>query len=370
MKLTSLLLSSAAVLVAGSAFAADLPAKKAAPAAAVVACPAFGAGFFQLPGSDTCISFNGYMRAQMGFQSAADRAAAAGTAENLNAAYSNAASWRLNVDARSNTEIGVVRGYGRTSGAAVGQAYVQAAGFTAGLAGTWMGNAGGYIAPSFGSHTDSTQLSYSTALGGATLTVGVLNPGDNDRNSLNTGVAQMPDLMAKISLPLGGATLGLGVVSHETNGGTSGSETGYAVGATLGLSPAAGVSMGIEGAYSSGALGYLGTAGAASGIDSDILDVYDTNDSLVVAKANTGYVVSGYMSAAAGKGTLGLVASYTSLSNETTLVDVTGTSVELNYAISVAKGLTVTPAVAYMSGDDGVDSENTTIAILRIQRDF
>ena len=374
MKLTSLLLSSAAVLVAGSAFAADLPAKKAAPAAAVVACPAFGAGFFQLPGSDTCIKFSGYMRAQMGFQSATDKMSAAGaTNDNLYAAYSNAASWRLNVDARSNTEIGVVRGYGRTSGAAVGQAYVQAAGFTAGLAGTFMGNGGGLIAPAFGSHSDSTQLSYSTALGGATLTVGVLNAGDNDRNSTNTGVAQMPDLMAKISLPLGGATLGLGAVSHQTYGGTSGSESGYAVGATLGLSPAAGVSMGIEGAYASGALGYLGTAGAASGIDSDILDVYDTNDSLVVSKANTGYVVSGYMSAEVGKGTLGLVASYTSLSNETTLVDVTGTSVELNYALTVAKGLTVTPAIAYMTGEDSdttADSSNTTIAVIRIQRDF
>ena len=62
MKITSLLLSSAAVLVAGSAFAADLPAKKAAPAAAVVACPAFGAGFFQLPGSDTCIQLSGFVR--------------------------------------------------------------------------------------------------------------------------------------------------------------------------------------------------------------------------------------------------------------------------------------------------------------------
>jgi len=153
--------------------------------------------------------------------------------------------------------------------------------------------------------------------------------------------------MAKISVPLGGATLGLGVVSHETNGGTSGSETGYAVGATLGLSPAAGVSMGIEGAYAIGALGYLGTAGAASAIDSDILDVYDTNDALAVVKANTGYVVSGYMSAAVGKGTLGLVAAYTSLTNETTIVDVTGTSVELNYAWAVAKGLTITPAIAH-----------------------
>jgi len=367
MKLTSLLLSSAAVLVAGSAFAADLPAKKAAPAAAVVACPAFGAGFFQLPGSDTCISFNGYMRAQMGFQSAADRAAAAGTAENLNAAYSNAASWRLNVDARSNTEIGVVRGYGRTSGAAVGQAYVQAGGFTAGLAGTWMGNGGGYIASDFGSHTSATQLAYSMALGGSTLAVSVVNSNVNVVSSATTAPVA-PDMMVTISVPLGGATLGLGAVSHVTSGTTSGSENGYAVGATLGFAPAAGISMGIEGAYADGALGYLGTATQAASIDSTIEDIYDTDSATAVTDSNTGYVVSAYMSAAAGPGSIGLLGSYTVLSDSNS--DTTGTAVELNYTWTVAKNLTVSPAIAYLTADDGTDTANTTKAILRINRDF
>ena len=374
MKLTSLLLSSAAVLVAGSAFAADLPAKKAAPAAAVVACPAFGAGFFQLPGSDTCIQFSGYMRAQMGFQSASDKASAAtSTNNNLYSAYSNAASMRLNVDARSNTEIGVVRGYGRTSGAAVGQAYVQAAGFTAGLAGTWMGSGAGLIASDFGSHTSSTQLSYSVALGGATLNIGILNAADNDVIlAAHTGVANMPDLMATISVPIGGATLGLGAVSHQTRGATSGSSSGYAVGATLGFTPATGVTMGIEGAYADGALGYLGTATQAASIDSDILDVYDvdTLTPLVITSSNTGFVVTALMSAEVGKGTVGLTGSYTKLTDTYSDTDVTGTAVELNYAWTVAKNLTVTPAIAYLTADDETDTASTTVAVIRINRDF
>ena len=199
MKLTSLLLSSAAVLVAGSAFAADLPAKKAAPAAAVVACPAFGAGFFQLPGSDTCIKFGGYVRDDIKFASEADRAAADGsTNENLYSLYSNSASFRLNIDTRSNTEIGVVRGFARTNGSDLKQAYIQAGGFTTGLAGTWMGNGGGVIVGTFGSHSDATQVSYSTAIGGGTVTLGLLDSGANDVQSTNTGVASMPDLMATI----------------------------------------------------------------------------------------------------------------------------------------------------------------------------
>ena len=59
----SLLLGSAAVLatVVG-AQAADLPSKKAAPATYVKICDAYGAGFFFIPGTDTCIKVGGYVR--------------------------------------------------------------------------------------------------------------------------------------------------------------------------------------------------------------------------------------------------------------------------------------------------------------------
>jgi len=61
----SLLLGSSATLVAvAGAQAADLPSKKAAPATYVKVCDAYGAGFFVIPGTDTCVRVGGYVRAE------------------------------------------------------------------------------------------------------------------------------------------------------------------------------------------------------------------------------------------------------------------------------------------------------------------
>ncbi len=59
----SLLLGAAAGFVALSgAQAADLPGK-AAPAEYVRICDTYGAGFFFIPGSDTCLRVGGFVRA-------------------------------------------------------------------------------------------------------------------------------------------------------------------------------------------------------------------------------------------------------------------------------------------------------------------
>ena len=59
----SLLLGSAAGIVAiAGASAADLPSKKAAPATYVKICDAYGAGFFYIPGTETCVKVGGYVR--------------------------------------------------------------------------------------------------------------------------------------------------------------------------------------------------------------------------------------------------------------------------------------------------------------------
>jgi hypothetical protein len=66
----SLLLGSAAALVAGAgAQAADLPARKAAPVEYVKVCDAYGAGFFFIPGTDTCIKVGGRVRADFAMSS-------------------------------------------------------------------------------------------------------------------------------------------------------------------------------------------------------------------------------------------------------------------------------------------------------------
>jgi hypothetical protein len=59
----SLLLGSAAALVATAGSAADLPATKAAPVSYVKVCDAYGAGFFYIPGTETCIKVGGRVRA-------------------------------------------------------------------------------------------------------------------------------------------------------------------------------------------------------------------------------------------------------------------------------------------------------------------
>src|SRR5258707_9015125 len=58
----SLLLSSASVLVALGAQAADLPVK-AKPVEYVKICSLYGEGFYYIPGTDICLKIGGYVRA-------------------------------------------------------------------------------------------------------------------------------------------------------------------------------------------------------------------------------------------------------------------------------------------------------------------
>ena len=63
----SLLLGGAAGLVAvAGAQAADFPVKAKAPAVQYVKiCSLYGAGFYYIPGTDTCLKIGGYIRTQV-----------------------------------------------------------------------------------------------------------------------------------------------------------------------------------------------------------------------------------------------------------------------------------------------------------------
>ena len=58
-----LLGSAASLLSIAAASAADLPSRKSAPVEYVKVCSAYGAGFFFIPGTDTCLKFGGRVRA-------------------------------------------------------------------------------------------------------------------------------------------------------------------------------------------------------------------------------------------------------------------------------------------------------------------
>ncbi|MDX5595681.1 porin [Pseudovibrio sp. SPO723] len=64
MKIKAILLATAGFAVAGSASAADLPVV-AEPVDYVQICDAYGAGFFKIPGKDTCLKIGGRIRTQI-----------------------------------------------------------------------------------------------------------------------------------------------------------------------------------------------------------------------------------------------------------------------------------------------------------------
>ncbi|MBR0840368.1 porin [Bradyrhizobium liaoningense] len=119
MKLTkSLLLGTAAGLIAvGGAQAADLPLKAKA-VEYVKICSLYGAGYYYIPGTDTCIKLGGYVRADMvlggagdyGFQNSTS-SANGGSNNRLTNYYYSRARLDLNIDTRTATEYGVVRTY-------------------------------------------------------------------------------------------------------------------------------------------------------------------------------------------------------------------------------------------------------------------
>ena len=153
----SLLLGAAAGLVGvAGAQAADLPVK-AKPVQYVKICSLYGAGFYYMPGTDTCIKVGGYLRAEVNYNAGGSFAVPATL--NLDNRNANVENWRvrsaITVDARRQTEYGTLRSYlfisatstnsqnggtgvGNTTGATgytalyAPAAFIQFAGFTAG----------------------------------------------------------------------------------------------------------------------------------------------------------------------------------------------------------------------------------------------
>ena len=105
MTLKRLILSSAATMIlAGAGQAADLPA--AEPVDYVRVCDAFGTGYFFLPGTDTCLKMDGYVRAEMHWLD--------GTGPKEGKDYNNfstRARGRVRFDARTQTDLGLLRSH-------------------------------------------------------------------------------------------------------------------------------------------------------------------------------------------------------------------------------------------------------------------
>ena len=192
----SLLLGTAAGLVAMTgAQAADLPVK-AKPVQYVKICSLYGAGFYYIPGTDTCIKVGGWVRMQMmeGMNgNSTNGPMATNTANRLTTDFSTRNRGYITADARSQTEYGTLRSYiavgvsGDNAGNATlgtnpvanapsatqpfssNRAFIQFAGFTAGKAQSFY---------------DSMNYSAVSYFGGSAWTPGGADTGDGGKQVL------------------------------------------------------------------------------------------------------------------------------------------------------------------------------------------
>jgi len=347
MKLSTLLLSSAALVVAGSAYAAALPAKKGAPAAkAPTGCPAFGAGFFSIPGGDTCLKIGGYMNYMGTFNGS--------NAGITSAQVTQAGNYGVTMDARSNSDLGVVRGFLNVENAGTSDAYVQFSGLTAGKSSSLVdiaGTQGWNYGSSLGGGSD-IGMKYALPLGSATLSLGAFNAANNNATAAN--VADIPDFQASVKVPAGAVTFVVAGATHQVTDAST--DQGYAlVGKASAAAGAATVSM--FGGVSRGALYYTGR-GTTAKADSD-----GANRNL-----STGSNFGGELVYNTGTGSLALVADqYTATLNGASS---TVTSYGVSYIHTIAKGLVAEPEL--VSSTENLAGANTTTntVYLRIQRDF
>lgn len=154
----SLLLGSAAGLIAvAGAQAADLPVKAKA-VEYVKICSLYGVGYYYIPGTDTCIKIGGYVRLEA-YHNEAGGLYAEGTQQGAftrhSATYAMQARFRMSADVRTQTEYGTLRSYfafglnalnnpggafetaGPTIAVAMERAFIQFAGFTLGRSDTF-----------------------------------------------------------------------------------------------------------------------------------------------------------------------------------------------------------------------------------------
>ncbi|RLQ87552.1 porin [Notoacmeibacter ruber] len=200
MTIKSLLLGSAASLVAVSgAQAADAIIIEPEPVEYVRVCDAYGAGFYYIPGTETCLSINGYVRFQLGFSSDDDDANN-GLYGFEDDTYNASVRGRLNFDARSETEFGTLRSYLRFQGdltpdldEAIGEdgnvdmeaAFIQLGGLTMGYTGSFYSVGGrsdlyGDDTLNDGSGDDTIILGYTYAANGFAVGVSLEDDDTND----------------------------------------------------------------------------------------------------------------------------------------------------------------------------------------------
>jgi len=211
--------SAAAIFSVAAAQAADLPSRKSAPVEYVKVCSAYGAGFFFIPGTDTCLRIGGYVRIEYdNRQHVTDGATAqdvftpSGTNANTlstNSLGLSTAGWytrgTISVDARTPSPYGTVQAYiqarvvqsgsgtmNQSNVSSIEAAYIRFAGFTFGQArqpyafmSSW-----GYMSNWWtGWPNGARQISYTHVFGGGLSATASVQDGNNNSSGFDLSTA-------------------------------------------------------------------------------------------------------------------------------------------------------------------------------------
>ena len=383
---SGLLLGAAAGLALTSgASAADLPMKAKAPAVQYVKiCSLYGAGFYYIPGTDTCLKIGGHLRADAFW----GPSGAATESVNFNANYDvkgqryfyTRARAYATFDARSQTEYGTLRSYfligatydgngnadaGPGTGVYMIRAFIQLAGFTWGLTTSIFDHYSitpvhlNYVAATNGSvgATGVWQWRYTAQFGGGfSASIAIEEPRVRLKpifGSVQRGV-RWPDVVAQLQASGAWGRVGAALAVHDSTAigptvFTTIDNIGWAasVGGLLRIPGLPGDTFGFQFAYAEGATDFV-TANYGTGT------FFLTKDN----KTGTGFVYDGVATSATNVDLVtawGIEAGFEHNWSKTLKTSIAGGYVQLDY--TSASSLAICGAALFALGcraDNGV----------------
>lgn len=273
------------ILAVPAVHAADLPVAPE-PLDYVRVCDAFGAGFYYIPGTDTCLSVRGRVRAEYRFGESE-------LAQNYGAHWRdmNSSQFRsrgyIYMDSRTNTEFGLLRAYnefwitydspGGSTGLTLWNSFIQFGGFTFGRTQSFYD----FVAYPTWAFFYTPQVSdqrqnlaaYTFAFGNGFSASLSLESAEERRTDIGGygpgyGGTKYPDLVANLRIDQGwGSAQVMGALhqvwpGYNSFGTTPDSEVGFGVGGGVkfNLPFGAGVTANLSGAYTRGAVAYASSS--------------------------------------------------------------------------------------------------------------
>jgi hypothetical protein len=282
MNIKSLILGSAisALAVTGAKAADAIVFAEPEPVEYVRVCDVYGAGFFYIPGTETCLRVSGYVYHQFGATSwndIGDTASWSGTTGTRSDSFTSRTRGRVNFDARSETQYGTLRSYVRfqsdmtenghnaantssDGSAVVDQAWLSLGGFLVGYT-----NSAFYTSNLVGSLTTGTGFADDTVaysdhqrqmiqynFKGSNGFFGVVSI----ENDPDDGSNYMPDLVGKIGVQQGWGAAWLTVGVDEESWWTGDTEFAVKAGLHYNIPGAPGSAFRLVGHYNSDANTY------------------------------------------------------------------------------------------------------------------